>query len=117
MTISVRSAKNKGARLQNHIRDRLRAVFSSLHEDDILAQPMGQSGSDIILTPAARELIKYSFEAKAFAKFSMYSHMEQASANARPDETPIVVFRADRKKAMVMVDFEHFIKLITPKDK
>jgi len=56
-----RSGKNKGRRLQNFVRDMLQDTFPNLHKDDIKSQTMGMPGEDIILSPAARTIISYSF--------------------------------------------------------
>ena len=55
-----RSAKNKGARLQNEVRDLLLESFPSLESDDIKCAIMGESGEDIKLSPAARRAIPYT---------------------------------------------------------
>ena len=60
--MNVRSSKAKGRRLQNALRDILRKVFPSLEEDDIKSQTMGMCGEDIVLSPAAKRLIPFSFE-------------------------------------------------------
>ena len=62
MYMKTRSAKNKGKRLQNNIRDILLENFKELEPDDIKSTTMGESGEDIQLSPAARKLIPYSFE-------------------------------------------------------
>ena len=67
MTFNPRSAKAKGRALQNKIRDVLLEHFSEeLEPDDIRSQVMGMSGEDIVLSPAARKLIPYSFPIKVF---------------------------------------------------
>ena len=66
--MKVKSVKAKGRALQNLVRDKLREVFITnwtkmpkLKEDDIKSQTMGMAGEDIVLSPAARDLIPYSF--------------------------------------------------------
>ena len=60
--MKTRSAKNKGKRLQNSVRDILLETFTQLEEDDIKSTTMGESGEDIQLSPAARKLIPYAIE-------------------------------------------------------
>lgn len=50
------SAKAKGRRLQQRVRDDLRAVAPQLDPTDIESRGMGQNGTDIILTKAARSV-------------------------------------------------------------
>ena len=59
-----RSAKNKGKRLQNQVRDLLLEKFQQLEEDDVRSTTMGDSGEDILLSPAARKLFPFSVECK-----------------------------------------------------
>ena len=66
------SGKAKGRRLQNKIRDVLLEHFSEqLEPDDIRSQIMGMSGEDIVLSPAARKIIPYSFECKNQEKLKL----------------------------------------------
>ena len=64
----TRHAKSKGRKLQNIMRDELRLAFPSLEEDDIKSQTMGMTGEDIVLSPAARKKIPFSFECKNVVK-------------------------------------------------
>ena len=59
-----RSAKNKGKRLQNKVRDLILEKFNTLEEDDVRSITMGDSGEDILLSPAARKLFPFSVECK-----------------------------------------------------
>ena len=51
--MKTRSAKNKGKRLQNKVRDLLLETFSDLEPDDIRSAIMGETGEGIKLSPAA----------------------------------------------------------------
>ena len=44
-----RSAKNKGKRLQNKVRDLILEKFNTLEPDDVRSITMGDSGEDILL--------------------------------------------------------------------
>ena len=67
--MKARSAKNKGKRLQNILRDKLIELYPAL-KDDIGSQIMGVTGEDIVLTPHARTLLPYSFECKNVEKIN-----------------------------------------------
>ena len=67
-----RSAKNKGKRLQNKVRDLLLESFTDLEPDDVKSAIMGESGEDIKLSRAARRLIPYSFECKNQEKLNIW---------------------------------------------
>ena len=110
-----RSAKNKGKRLQNKIRDLILEKFNSkLEPDDVKVAIMGESGEDIKLSPAARKLIPYSFECKNQEKLNIWSSLEQAEENSG-DYSPILIFKRNRSKTYVTIELEEFIKLINVK--
>ena len=109
-----RSAKNKGKRLQNKVRDLLLETFNQLEPDDIKSAIMGESGEDIKLSPAARKLIPYSFECKNQERLNIWSAIEQAEANASEYE-PAIVFKRNRTKTYVAIRLEEFVELIKDK--
>lgn len=110
------SAKQKGRSFQQLVRDRLLKEFPSLHESDILSTSMGAQGADLRLSYAAQQAIPYTFECKARKSAKgLYDWMAQARSGG-PTLTPIVVLKADRQKPLVMLEFDHFIDLIKPKE-
>ena len=106
-----RSAKNKGKRLQNTIRDVLLETFDTLEPDDIKSAVMGDSGEDIQLSPAARKLIPYSIECKNQEKLNIWGALEQAEKNSG-DSNPVLIFKRNRSKTYAVLEIEDFIKLI-----
>ena len=113
--MKTRSAKNKGRKLQNLVRDRLRSVFTeTLETNDIESQVMGMSGEDIVLSPAAKKVIRYSFECKNQERLNLWKSLEQAESNCE-DRQPVLIFKRNRSKIYVAIDFDHFIELIDEK--
>ena len=110
--MKTRSAKNKGKRLQNKVRDILLETFDTLEPDDIRSAVMGDSGEDIQLSPAARKLIPYSIECKNQEKLHIWSALEQAEDNSK-DSTPVLIFKRNRSKTYAVLEIEEFIKLIS----
>ena len=106
-----RSAKNKGKRLQNTVRDILLETFNTLESDDIKSAVMGDSGEDVQLSPAARKLIPYSIECKNQEKLNIWSSLEQAEKNSG-DSKPVLIFKRNRSKTYAVLEIEDFIKLI-----
>ena len=106
-----RSAKNKGKRLQNTVRDVLLETFDTLEPDDIKSAVMGDSGEDIQLSPAARKLIPYSIECKNQEKLNIWGALEQAEKNSG-DSNPVLIFKRNRSKTYAVLEIEDFIKLI-----
>tara|TARA_R100001086_G_scaffold48544_1_gene21448 strand:+ start:1605 stop:1955 length:351 start_codon:yes stop_codon:yes gene_type:complete len=109
---SPKSSKAKGRKLQNMVRDVLRDTFPSLEEDDIKSQTMGMTGEDIVLSPAARKLIPYSFECKNVERLQFWSSVEQCEVNCKEDITPVLIVKKNRKDPYACIPIEAFIKLI-----
>ena len=82
-----RSAKNKGKRLQNSVRDLILEKFNQLEEDDVRSITMGD---DILLSPAARKLFPFSVECKNQEKLNIWSSLEQTETNAGK-HTPLLI--------------------------
>ena len=111
MAITPQSAKAKGRRLQQWVRDRLYSTFPALEEGDIRSTSMGAGGEDLLFSPAARRLFPYSVECKNNAKNAIYKVMEQATANCPKGATPLAIIKADQRKPLAVVDADHFFKL------
>ena len=115
---SVKSSKAKGRRLQNFVRDKLREIFITqwtklprLEEDDIKSQTMGMTGEDIVMSPAAKKIIPYSFECKNVEKLNIWSALEQADTNCE-GRTPVVVFKRNHSKTYVAIEFNEWLDTI-----
>ena len=74
------------------------------------------SGEDIVLSPAAKRVIRYSFECKNQERLHLWSSLEQAESNCE-DRSPVLVFKRNRSKTYVAIEFDHFIELINEKIK
>jgi hypothetical protein len=107
-----RSAKAKGRRLQNFVRDELRQAFPFLHEDDIKSQIMGVNGEDIVLSPAARKFIPYSIECKNVEKLNFWACVKQTEDNIKEECCPALIVKKNGTKPYVAVPIEEFIKLV-----
>ena len=109
--MKTRSAKNKGKRLQNQVRDLILEKFNKLEEDDVRSITMGDSGEDILLSPAARRLFPFSVECKNQEKLNIWSSLEQAEDNAS-NYTPLLIFKRNRSKTYVTLSLEDFLELL-----
>ena len=105
------SRKGKGRRLQNFLKEKLYDYFPTLRQGDVKTAVMGESGEDIILSPAARDLIPYSFECKNQERLNIWESLSQAEDNSG-DFTPIVVFKRNRTKTYIALELEEFLKII-----
>lgn len=115
MAIKPSSAKAKGRRHQQWVRDKILEQFPKLEPADVRSTGMGQNGEDIQLSPAARKLFPYSVECKSLKSISVYKFIEQAEANCPDKAEPIAIIKADRQKPLAVMDAEHFFKLIGAK--
>ena len=106
-----RSAKNKGKRLQNKVRDLILEKFNSLEPDDVRSITMGDSGEDILLSPAARKLFPFSVECKNQEKLNIWSSLEQAEKNSG-SHAPLLIFKRNRTKTYAVLEFERLLELL-----
>ena len=107
-----RSSKAKGRRLQNLVRDKLREKFTSLEEDDIKSAIMGTVGEDIVLSPAARKVIPFSFECKNVERLQFWKTVEQAEGNSN-GRTPVIVVKKNGRKPYIALPLDDWIELIS----
>jgi len=108
--IKTQSAKAKGRRLQQTVRDSILNAFPNLETDDVRSTSMGAGGEDVQLSPAARKLFPYTVECKNLAKIAVYNYYVQATGHN--DYEPLVVIKQDRSKPLAVVDLEHFMELV-----
>ena len=106
-----RSAKNKGKRQQNKIRDLILEKFDSLEKVDVRSITMGDSGEDILLSPAARRLFPFSVECKNQEKLNIWSSIEQAEENSG-NHAPLVIFKRNRTKTYAVLEFDKLLELL-----
>lgn len=107
--MKAQSAKAKGRRLQQWVRDKLIEMLE-VHPEDIESRSMGAGGEDLIMARAARQKFPHSIECKNVEKLNIWEAYEQASANCG-DYEPIVVMKKNGKKPLVVVDAEYYISL------
>ena len=115
MAIKPSSAKAKGRRLQQWVRDQIIAAFPKLTDSDVWSTSMGANGEDVKLSTAARKLFGYSVECKALKAIAVYKAMDQATDNCPKGAEPLVVLKADRRRPLVLMDAEHFFNLVRQK--
>ena len=104
------SAKAKGRKLQQLVRDMILKYSPSLELDDVKSTSMGAGGEDIQLSPAARRQYPVSIECKSRASYAFYKDYDQAVVNCPKGCEPMLVCRANHRKAVVIIDAEWFFK-------
>lgn len=105
------SAKAKGRKLQQHVRDLILDKFKTLEYDDVVSTSMGAGGEDVKLSPAARKLLPISIECKNNKKMAIYNYYKQAVENAK-DYEPVLVIKQDRDKVLAVMELEHYLEIL-----
>ena len=108
------SAKAKGRRLQQWVREKLIEMLE-VHPEDVESRSMGAGGEDLIMARAARLKFPHSIECKNVEKLNIWDAYEQASANCG-DYEPLVIMKKNGKKPLAVVDAEYFISLYGEKN-
>lgn len=103
------SAKGKGRRLQQWVRDALIRILN-IHPEDIESRSMGAGGEDLILARAARDVFPYSVECKNTERVNVWLAYDQACANAN-DYTALLIIKKNKRQPLAIVDASYFISL------
>ena len=106
--MKTQSAKAKGRKLQNWVRDKLIELLS-VHEEDVESRSMGASGEDLIMAQTARKKFPYSIECKNQERINIWNAYQQADTNSGKYE-PILFIKRNSHKPLVVIDAEHFIR-------
>lgn len=104
------SAKAKGRKLQQMVRDMILKYSPSLEKDDVKSTSMGASGEDVLLSPAARRQYPISIECKNRASYAFYKDYDQAVINCPKDAEPVLVCKANHRNPVVIIDADWFFK-------
>ena len=108
-TMKTQSAKAKGRRLQQDVRNRLIEELD-VHPEDIESRSMGASGEDLIMARAARKKFPYSIECKNQEKLNVWNAYTQCDQNAKHYE-PLVIIKKNNFKSLAVVDLDYFINM------
>lgn len=111
------SAKAKGRRLQQEVRDAVLAAFPALEPDDVTSRSMGAGGTDLLLSPAAKRLFPCAVECKNQENLNIWAALKQAWRDAAEDRTwgqdvPIVVFRRNLSLTYVALELHDFLAIL-----
>lgn len=108
------SAKAKGRRLQQKLRDLLLDKFQELKADDVRSTPMGCTGSDLMLSPLASDVLhNYTFECKnQETSKTIYDWYKQAKTNTKEIQKACLVISKNRERALAVIDLEDFVWLL-----
>jgi hypothetical protein len=106
--MKTKSAKAKGRKLQDWVRDLMRTVRGGDYEE-IQCAIMGEKGADVKLTGEARVYFNWDIECKNREDFKgIYKYYSQAEAHG--EGKPVLFIKSNKRKPLVIVDAEDFIK-------
>ena len=108
--MKTQSAKAKGRRLQQWVRDQLIEKLE-VHPEDVESRSMGAGGEDLIMARAAREKFPYSVECKNQEKLNIWNSLEQAEQNAGK-HIPLLIFKRNRSKTYAVLEFGKLLELL-----
>lgn len=106
------SAKQKGRRLQQEVRDLYLTTFPTLEPDDITSRSMGAAGTDLLLSPAAKRLIPFDHECKNVERPNFWRAVEQAEANTAPGRSPLLVTHRNGSPIYATLRFDELLGLL-----
>jgi len=107
------SAKAKGRRLQQRVRDSIIDAFPILTSADVASNPMSCPGCDIVLSQSARVLFPYAIECKNCESWTIPAWWTQTTANAKKEGLkPLLVVSKNRQDPLVIMSYDDFIELV-----
>jgi hypothetical protein len=104
------SAKAKGRRLQQEVRDAVLAAFPQLEPDDVRSTSMGASGADLLLSPAARKMFPFVLECKNQEALNIWAALMQAEGHAE-GVAPALVFKRNHSPTYIALQLPDFLEL------
>ncbi len=108
------SAKAKGRNLQKAIGKKISELLDMPFgpDEDISSRPMGQSGTDIRLSPHALKKFPYSVECKCQEKWNVPAFIDQAKSNIKEGTDWLLFITKNRFPTIAVMDGEHFFELM-----
>ena len=106
------SAKAKGRRLQQWVRDRIMDRWPQLRKGDVRSQSMGAGGEDVPLSPFAGDLFPFVMECKNQESLNIWKALKQAEGHAQDGRYPAVVFKRNRTEVYVAFRFDHLLEIM-----
>jgi hypothetical protein len=112
--MKTRSAKAKGKRLEQWVRDTILNYFVYLKEDDVRITIGAETASDIKLSEAGKQALPFSIECKNRETFkTLYSYFHQAAKNCHGIDIPLVILKMNREIPLALVDADYLLKLLS----
>lgn len=108
--MKTKSAKQKGRRLQNWVADQIRAWLRPIEPENVCVAIMGESGTDIKLSPLARQMFPFNtIECKNQEKINIWAAIKQAEGYGNKF---LLFFKRNHSKTYVVMDAEVFFDVM-----
>ena len=104
------SAKAKGRRLQQWVRDEILKHNPELNEDDVRSTSMGAGGEDVLLSQQARKFLPIQIECKNKSKSAVHTMYQQTKEHG--EHHPVLVIKQDYDIPLVVIDAEWFFEMM-----
>lgn len=106
------SAKSKGRRLQQRVRNLFLNAAPELDDKDIRSVPMGVKGEDLWMSTKGEEVYPYSVECKNVEKFNIWQAIKQCLEECKKNgKKPLVAFTKNGEETYVAIRIEEFLEL------
>lgn len=110
--MNIRSAKNKGRRLCQHLKELILATHRDIFADDIIVTTASSNGEDLILSPAAQRAFPFSVECKNQEQIAIWASLAQAESHAVKSGRPaLLVFSRNRSPVYAAMRIETLLTL------
>lgn len=113
--MNIRSAKAKGRRLAQQVKDSLLKFYANISENDINVTPASVPGADLHLSDKALSELPVIIECKNNEKIAIWQAFEQAeqhAKNAKRSLYPLLCFKRNRSDVMISMKLEHLLGLL-----
>lgn len=101
------SRKARGRIGQQEVRRIFLDTFEELSEDDIVSRSSGASGTDLLLSPKAQELIPFDIEVKFQQNWRLGDWWKQTKANST--RKPLLCLRKNNHEWLAVLRLEDLV--------
>ena len=113
--MKTRSAKNKGARLQDLVATRLATKLINLEfgtDKDLKGRTMGNKGVDVVMSAKAKLQIPFDIECKNQETWSVAKWWEQTLSNVKEGRKPLLVIKKNNHEPLAILRLEDLIDIL-----
>lgn len=113
--MNIRSAKAKGRRLAQQVKDSFLKFYSNISENDINVTPASVPGADIHLSDNALSELPVIIECKNQEKLQIwdaYAQAETHSLKSKRSLFPLLCFKRNRSDVMICMKLDHLLGLL-----